>query len=53
MKKKKQNKRWYMNFWILLIITLIDYFLLDPIPLIDEFILTLWTTKLGINKFLK
>lgn len=45
------KKKWYNNFWIILIITLADIFLIpDPIPAIDEIILSYWTTKLGLKK---
>ena len=47
------KKKWYNNFWILLVITIIDLFILDPIPLIDEIVLVGWTSYLGFKGFKK
>lgn len=45
--------RWYNNFWILLGVTLIDIIIPDPIPIIDEIVLILWTSFVGIKTISK
>ena len=48
MKHKKQV--WWKNFWIILGITIANFFIPDPLPVIDEIILIGWATLLGIGK---
>lgn len=46
MVKKNNDLR---NFLILLSITLIDFAIPDPIPVLDELVLSGWTVFLGIK----
>lgn len=49
----KKKVKWYDNFWLILTITIILYFLPDPIPFIDEIIFTFLTVKAGMKEFKK
>jgi len=46
MTNKKNTRR---NFLILLGLTIANFFIPDPIPVIDELILTGWTAVLGFQ----
>ena len=47
-KKKTKSEKW-KQFFILLGITILDFIIPDPLPLLDEIVLTGWTAWLGIK----
>jgi len=48
-KRKKQRIKKIGYFILILGLTTLDLIIPDPVPVIDELLLGLWTTILGIN----